>query len=89
MFPSTASASRPCSVPALNHKVRIALAVDQDSIFLDGEVRWAHEYTGPLEAKPREVGIFIHKPPADYLRLVAAAATLAPPVQHSIDLPLK
>jgi hypothetical protein len=57
--------------PPLFRKVRIVLAVDQDSIFLDGEVRWALEYSGPLAVKPREVGIFIHKPPADYLRLVA------------------
>jgi hypothetical protein len=75
--------------PSLFNKVRIVLAVDQGSLFLDGEVRWAQEYSGSLAAKPREVGILIHKPPADYLRLVADAATMAPPVQHSIDLPLK
>jgi hypothetical protein len=57
--------------PSLFHKVRVALAVAQESIFLDGEVRWANEYTGAQEAKPREIGIYIHKPPADYLRLVA------------------
>ena len=65
--------------PPLNNKVRIALAVGQDSIFLDGEVRWAREYSGPLEAKPREIGIFIHKPPADYLRLVAECCDRARP----------
>jgi hypothetical protein len=63
--------------PSLSNKVRIVLAVDQDSIFLDGEVRWAQEYSGPLAAKPREVGVFIHKPPADYLRLVAECSDLA------------
>ena len=57
--------------PSLFHKVRIVLAVEQDSIFLDGEVRWANEYTGAQEAKPREIGVHIPKPPADYLRMVA------------------
>jgi len=57
--------------PSIFHKVRISLAVGSESIFLDGEVRWAHEYSGTLAAKPREVGVFIQKPPADYLRLVA------------------
>jgi hypothetical protein len=57
--------------PSLNHKVRIALAVERDSIFLEGEVRWAHEGSDVHEVKPRELGIYIHKPPADYLRLVA------------------
>jgi hypothetical protein len=58
--------------PSLFNKVRIALAVDQGgSLLLDGEVRWAQEYSGPRAVKPREVGIFIHKPPAEYLRLVA------------------
>jgi hypothetical protein len=65
--------------PSLFHKVRISLAVDQDSIFLDGEVRWMLEYNGPYEAKPREVGIFIHKPPADYLRLVAECSDRTQP----------
>jgi hypothetical protein len=65
--------------PSLNRKVRIALAVDQDSIFLDGEVRWAHECSGLMEAKPREIGIFIHKPPADYLRLVAECSDRSQP----------
>lgn len=65
--------------PTLFRKVRIALAVDQESIFLEGEVRWAHEYSGPHEAKPREVGIFIYKPPADYLRLVAECNDHVPP----------
>jgi metallophosphoesterase superfamily enzyme len=65
--------------PSLYHKVRIALAVDQESIFLDGEVRWAHEFDGPQAAKPREIGIFIHKPPADYLRLVAECSDHAKP----------
>ena len=57
--------------PSLFRRVRIAMAVDQESIFLDGEVRWAHEPNGPQEVKPRELGIFIYKPPAEYLRLVA------------------
>jgi hypothetical protein len=57
--------------PSLFNKVRIALAVEKDSILLDGEVRWAHEYTGAMEAKPREIGIHIPRPPADYLKLVA------------------
>ena len=65
--------------PVLNRKVRIALAVGQDSIFLDGEVRWAREYSGPLDDKPRELGLFIHKPPADYLRLVAECCDRCPP----------
>jgi len=65
--------------PSLFNKVRITLAVDQGSLFLDGEVRWAQEYTGPLAAKPREVGIFIHKPPADYLRLVAECSDRSQP----------
>jgi hypothetical protein len=63
--------------PSLFNKVRIALAVDQGSLFLDGEVRWAQEYAGPLAAKPREVGIFIRKPPADYLRLIAECSDRA------------
>lgn len=57
--------------PSIFNRVRIALAEGSESIFLDGEIRWAHEYSGSLEAKPREVGIYIRKPPADYLRLVA------------------
>jgi hypothetical protein len=65
--------------PTLNHKLRVALAVGQDSIFLDGEVRWAREYTGALDAKPRELGLYIHKPPADYLRLVAECCDQAKP----------
>ncbi len=65
--------------PTLNHKVRIALAVASDSIFLDGEVRWEHEYTGALAAKPREIGIHIPRPPADYLRLVAECSDRAKP----------
>ena len=56
---------------SISHKVRIALAIEHDSIFLDGEVRWAHEYTGAFAAKPREIGIHIPRPPADYLHLVA------------------
>ena len=74
--------------PSLFNKVRIALAVDQESIFLDGEVRWAHEYTGPLAAKPREIGIFIHKPPADYLRLVAECSDRSQSQPRSAE-PLK
>jgi hypothetical protein len=65
--------------PSLFRKVRIVLAVDQESIFLDGEVRWAHEYSGPLAVKPREIGIFIHKPSADYLRLVAKCSDRCQP----------
>ena len=65
--------------PSLFRKVRIVLAIDQESIFLDGEVRWAQEYSGSLAAKPREVGIFIHKPPADYLRLVAECSDRSQP----------
>lgn len=57
--------------PSLFNKVRIELTVDHGSLLLDGEIRWAQEFSGPLAAKPREVGIFIHKPPAEYLRLVA------------------
>jgi hypothetical protein len=57
--------------PSLFNKVRIALADGNQSIFLDGEIRWAHEYSGPMDAKPREVGIYVSKPPAEYLRLVA------------------
>jgi len=73
--------------PSLYHKVRIALAVEQDSIFLDGEVRWAHEYSGALAAKPRELGIHIPKPPADYLRLVAECSDRERP--RPADEPLK
>jgi metallophosphoesterase superfamily enzyme len=42
--------------PELNRRVRIALANGSDSIMLDGQVCWAHEYTGALAAKPREIG---------------------------------
>ena len=73
--------------PALNHKVRIALAIERESIFLDGEVRWAHEYSGALAAKPRELGIHIPKPPADYLRLVAECSDRERP--RPADEPLK
>lgn len=65
--------------PPLNNKVRIALAVAQDSIFLEGVVRWASEGADMNEDKPREIGIYIHKPPADYLRLVAECNDQAPP----------
>ena len=65
--------------PSLFRKVRIVLAIDQESIFLDGEVRWAQEYSGSLAAKPREVGIFIQKPPAGYLRLVAECCDRSQP----------
>jgi hypothetical protein len=65
--------------PSLNNKVRIALAVAQESIFLEGVVRWAHDGADVNEAKPREIGIFIHKPPADYLRLVAECSDRAQP----------
>ncbi len=73
--------------PSLFHKVRVTLAVDQDSIFLDGEVRWAHECSGQLDAKPRELGIFIPKPPADYLRLVAECSDRSRP--RPAEMPLK
>ncbi|MBN2400273.1 MAG: PilZ domain-containing protein [Candidatus Aminicenantes bacterium] len=65
--------------PSLFRRVRIALAVGNESIFLDGEVRWAHEYAGPLAAKPKEIGIFIDKPSADYLRLVADCSDRSQP----------
>ena len=65
--------------PELNRRVRIALAVGSDSIMLDGQVRWALEYTGALAAKPREVGIHIPRPPASYLQLVAECSDLAQP----------
>ncbi|MBU4267574.1 MAG: PilZ domain-containing protein [Acidobacteria bacterium] len=73
--------------PSLNHKVRIALAVEQDSIFLDGEVRWARESSDQHEVKPREIGIYIRKPPADYLRLVAECSDRSRP-RHLYE-PLK
>jgi hypothetical protein len=75
--------------PSLFHKVRLTLAVDRGSIFLDGEVRWAQEYTGPLAAKPREMGIFINKPSADYLRLVAECSDLAQSQPRQSLEPLK
>jgi hypothetical protein len=65
--------------PPLNNKVRIALAVAQDSIFIEGVVRWALEGSDANEAKPREIGVYIHKPPADYLRLVAECSDRARP----------
>jgi len=65
--------------PSLYSKVRIALANGSESIFLDGEIRWAHEYSGTLAAKPREVGIHISKPPADYLSLVAECSARSHP----------
>lgn len=63
--------------PPLNNKVRIALAVAQDSIFLEGVVRWAQQDAN--EVRPREIGIYIHKPPPDYLRLVAECSDRARP----------
>lgn len=57
--------------PEDNRKVRIALAIASDSIFLDGVVCWSREFAGELEAKPHELGIHIPRPPSDYLRLVA------------------
>ncbi len=65
--------------PPLNNKVRIALAVAQDSIFIEGVVRWAREGSDADQAKPREIGVYIHKPPADYLRLVAECCDQARP----------
>ncbi|HEX7503296.1 MAG TPA: PilZ domain-containing protein, partial [Acidobacteriota bacterium] len=38
--------------PPLNNKVRIAFAVAQDSIFLEGVVRWASEGADMNEDKP-------------------------------------
>jgi hypothetical protein len=64
---------------SLNNKVRIALAVAQDSIFLEGVVCWARADADMDEAKPREIGVYIHKPPADYLRLVADCSDGARP----------
>lgn len=75
--------------PVLDRKVRIALAIASDSIFLDGVVRWTHEYTGVLEAKPHEIGIHIPRPPADYLRLVADCNDQAPARPVSAYQPLK
>ncbi len=66
-------------LPEIRRKVRIALAVGNDSIMLDGQVCWIHEYTGALAAKPREIGIYIPRPPADYLRLVAECNDRAQP----------
>jgi len=57
--------------PSLFRKVRLALADGQESISLDGVVRWASEYSGELASKPRGIGIHIPRPPASYLRLVA------------------
>jgi len=57
--------------PTPDRKVRIALAVERDSIFLEGVVCWTHEGRERSEVQPREIGIYIPKPPADYLRLVA------------------
>jgi hypothetical protein len=75
--------------PSLSNKVRIVLAVEKESIFLDGEIRWAQEYSGSLAAKPREVGVFIHKPPADYLRLVAECSDRAQSELRISPEPLK
>jgi hypothetical protein len=75
--------------PSPFNKVRIALADGSESIFLDGEIRWAHDYSGPLAAKPKEVGIYIHKPPADYLRLVAECSDNAQPQPRLSPEPLK
>ena len=44
--------------PSLFNKVRITLAVDQGSLFLDGEVRWAQEYTGPR--RPNQGNWYFH-----------------------------
>lgn len=75
--------------PELKRKVRIALAVASDSIFLDGEVRWAREFSGALEVKPREMGIYIPRPPAEYLRLVADCCDQAQPRPIPAYEPLK
>ncbi len=77
------------SPPELRRRVRIALAVASDSIFLDGEVRWAHEFSGALEAKPREMGVFIPRPPREYLRLVADCCDGAGPRPNPAYEPLK
>jgi hypothetical protein len=42
-------------------------------------VRSAHESIRPRDDKPRELGLYIHKPPADYLRLVAECCDRCPP----------
>jgi hypothetical protein len=65
--------------PTLNNKVRVALAVAQESIFLEGEVRWTNNGADFNGDRPREIGVFIHKPPADYLRLVAECNDRARP----------
>ena len=57
--------------PSRNRKVRIALAVEQESIFLEGVVCWVHVGPERGEVAPMEIGIHIPKPPDDYLRLVA------------------
>lgn len=75
--------------PEDNRKVRIALAIASDSIFLDGVVRWTHEYSGELENKPHELGIQIPRPPADYLRLVADCSDRAPVRAIPFNEPLK
>lgn len=71
------------------HRIRIALAVASDSIFLDGEVRWIHEYSGAREVKPREFGIYIPRPPAEYLHLVADCCDCARPRPNPAYEPLK
>ncbi len=70
--------------PSLHDKMRIALAVGQDSIILDGEVRWAHEYAGALAAKPRQLGIHIPRPTSVYLQLVAECSDMVerPPARR-------
>lgn len=75
--------------PEIRRRVRIALALAGDSIFLDGEVRWAHEFTGAFEAKPHELGIYIPRPPADYLNLVADCCDRAAPRPNPAYEPLK
>lgn len=73
--------------PPLFRKFRVTLAVGQDSIFLEGEVRWAHECAGELDARPGELGIFVPRPSAGYLRLVAECSDRGQP--RPAQLPLK
>jgi hypothetical protein len=76
--------------PSLFRKVRIALADGQESISLDGVVRWVHEYSGgELATKPREIGIHIPRPPASYLRLVADCSDQGQSRPAAVFEPLK
>lgn len=72
--------------PSLFRKVHIALADGQESISLDGVVRWTSEYSGELASKPREIGIHIPRPPASYLRLVADCSNRGQPSPDPLAL---